>query len=53
MKLVEISQIAAGFVPVDMSAAANNGDWINLRDWNHLTVIIYKAVRMMAGRAPG
>lgn len=43
MKLAENSQIAAGFVPVDMSAAANNGDWINMRDWNHLTVIVYKS----------
>jgi hypothetical protein len=43
MKLVENAQIAAGFVPVDMSAGANNGDWINLRDWNHLTVIVFKA----------
>jgi hypothetical protein len=43
MKLVENAQIAAGFVPVDMSDGASNGDWINLRDWNHLTVIVYKA----------
>jgi hypothetical protein len=43
MKLVENAQIAAGFVPVDMQAGANNGDWINLRDWNHLTVVVYKA----------
>lgn len=43
MKLVEKAQIASGFVPIDMSAAANNGDWMNMRDWNHLTVIVFKS----------
>jgi hypothetical protein len=43
MKLVEQAQIAAGFVPVDMAAGANNGDWISLKDYNHLTILFYKA----------
>lgn len=43
MKLIEQTQICAGFVPVDLSAAANNGDWLSLRDYNHATIIFFKA----------
>ena len=41
MKLVECSQIVAGFVPLDLQTQ-RDGDWVRLRDFNHLTVIFYK-----------
>ena len=41
MKLVEKAQIVAGFVPLDLQTQ-RDGDWVRLRDFNHLTVIFYK-----------
>src|SRR5258708_27909162 len=43
MKLVEKSQIVAGFVPLDLQTQ-RDGDWVHLRDFNHLTVIFYKGI---------
>ena len=43
MRIAEEGQIVSGFVPVDMQAAANNGDWVNMKEYNHLTVILFKA----------
>ena len=43
MKLVEKSQIVAGFVPLDLQTQ-RDGDWVRLRDFNHLTVIFYKGI---------
>ncbi|MCI0380328.1 MAG: hypothetical protein L0215_22315 [Gemmataceae bacterium] len=42
MKLVENSQIVAGFVPLDLQIQ-RDGDWVSMKDFNHLTVIFYKA----------
>ncbi len=42
MRLVENSQIVSGFLPVDMSAAANDGDWFGLENFNHLAVVFFK-----------
>ena len=41
MKLVEQTQIVAGFVPLDLQTQ-RDGDFVHLRDFNHLTVIFYK-----------
>ena len=41
MKLVENAQIVAGFVPLDLQTQ-RDGDWVHLRDFNHLSVIFYK-----------
>ncbi|MCS7045395.1 MAG: hypothetical protein NZO58_03465 [Gemmataceae bacterium] len=41
MKLVEQAQIVAGFVPLDLQTQ-RDGDWVRLRDFNHLTVIFFK-----------
>lgn len=41
MKLVENSQIVCGFVPLDMQTQ-RDGDWVSLRDFNHLSIIFYK-----------
>lgn len=35
--------IEAGVVPVDMSAAANNGDWVSLVNYHRCVVVLYKA----------
>jgi hypothetical protein len=44
MRLVESTQIVSGFLPVDLQTAANSGDYVSLKDYNHLTVIFFKAV---------
>ncbi len=41
MKLIENSQIVAGFVPLDLQTQ-RDGDWVRLRDFNHLTIVFYK-----------
>ena len=41
--LVERTQICAGFGPVDMSAAANNGDWVSMKDFDRCSIIFFKA----------
>lgn len=44
-------QIAEGFIPVDMSAAANDGDWVSLENFRSCLVVLYKAVGT-AGQDP-
>lgn len=39
----EQAQIVVGFGPVDMSAAANNGDWVSLKNYHKVTVVLIKA----------
>jgi hypothetical protein len=36
-------QVCAGFVPVDMSAAANNGDWVSMKNFARCTIVLFKA----------
>ena len=43
MKFVEMMQIVAGFLPVDMQAGANDGDWINMKMYEHAAVVLLKA----------
>src|SRR5437899_2301833 len=50
MKLVENAQIVAGFVPLDLQTQ-RDGDWVLLRDFNHLTIVFYKGVGQ-AGENP-
>jgi hypothetical protein len=43
MKLfAEEAQLAAGFVPVNLATAANDGDWVSLKNYRHLAVIVFK-----------
>ena len=35
--------IVSCFVPIDLETAANTGDWVSLKYWNHLTVVLFKA----------
>jgi len=44
MKFVEEHQICAGFNPVDMNTGANNGDWVSMKLYNHLTCILFKGI---------
>jgi len=37
------SQIVSGFVPVDMQAGANTGDWVSVENFNHLSIVFFKA----------
>ncbi len=41
--LVERMQICAAFGPADLSAAANNGDWVSLKDFDSCAIIFFKA----------
>ena len=43
MKFPEISQLVNGFVPVDMSAGANNGDWVSLKSYGKVGILFTKA----------
>ena len=43
MKLVENSQIVCGFVPLDLQTQ-RDGDWVAMKDYNHLTIVFYKGV---------
>lgn len=36
-------QIAAAFVPVDMQAGANNGDWVNMANYQRVLAVLFKA----------
>lgn len=40
---LEKVQIAAAFVPVDMSTAANNGDWVSLKNYGRVAIVLFKA----------
>lgn len=35
-------QVISGFVPVDMAAGNNNGDWVNMENYENVSVILYK-----------
>lgn len=36
-------QIAQGFLPVDLSAGANDGDWVSLEQYRRCLVVLYGA----------
>ena len=41
--MLDQMQIAAGFVPVNLAAGANNSDWVNLESYARLLIVFYKA----------
>lgn len=41
--LAEEMQIAAGFVPSDLAAAAQSGDWVSMKNHRHLAILVIKA----------
>ena len=42
-RLIDSTQIVSGFVPVDTQSAANPGDVVSMKNYNHLTVVFFKA----------
>ena len=40
--MLDLMQIAAGFVPVDLSVGANNSHWVNLKAYARLLILFYK-----------
>ena len=45
MRFLEQAQIAAGFLPVDLStgtASLREGDWVSLENFNHIAIVLYK-----------
>lgn len=49
-KLVQDGQIETGAVPKDITGAATTGDYVSLRDYGHLTVILQQGA--WAGGTP-
>jgi hypothetical protein len=43
-KLLEQLKIVAGFLPVDMQTAANQGDYVSMAHYRRLLVVLFKAV---------
>lgn len=41
--LVETTQIVAAIIPVDSQTGANNGDWVSMKNFDRLTIILLKA----------
>jgi hypothetical protein len=42
-RLVEVSQIVSGIIPVDLSGGANAGDWVSMKGYGHIAVVLFKA----------
>ena len=42
-EFLEIADIIPAFVPVDMQTAANNGQWIAMKDFSRLLCVLLKA----------
>ena len=41
--LMENGNLQSAFIPVDLQAAANNGDWVSLKLYNHVALVVFKA----------
>lgn len=41
-RLTEEAQIAAALLPVNLATAANDGDWVSLKNYDHLAIVIIK-----------
>ncbi len=50
-RFLESHDIVPAIVPVDLGAAANNGDWVNLRDYESVVIVLFKAAGT-AGQDP-
>jgi len=40
---VETHQVVAAIIPVDSQSAANNGDWVSLKNFGSVVCLLYKA----------
>lgn len=43
MRLVETIGIVPAIVPVDLSAAAADGDYVSLKNYGHVAIVVFKA----------
>lgn len=50
-EFLETCEIVPAIIPVDLSTAANNGDWVNLRDYEGALVVLFKGAGT-AGQDP-
>lgn len=50
-KFLEGAQIVSAIVPVDLSLAANDGDWVNLESYGRCLVVVHKGIGT-AGQDP-
>lgn len=41
-RLVENAQIAAAILPVNLATAVNNGDWVSLKNYGHVAIVVIK-----------
>jgi len=44
MRIAEECQVVAGIIPVDLQTAANPGDWVSMKNYDHLSIIVYTGV---------
>ena len=51
MRIVEDCQIVSAIVPVDLTTAANAGDWVSLKEYDHCTIIVFTGIGT-AGQDP-
>ncbi len=40
---LEKNQVVAAIIPVDLMTAANNGDWVSLKNYGRVAAILFKA----------
>ena len=44
MTILEHVQVVQGFLPVDLSVAQNDGDWVSLKHYRHLAILFHAGV---------
>lgn len=42
-ELQEFMQVQAAIIPVSLDAAANNGDWVSMKNYARLAIVFFKA----------
>lgn len=42
MRLAETIQMVAGIIPVNLQTAANDGDWVSLKNYGHVAIVVLK-----------
>lgn len=42
MRLAEVLQFVPAFVPVNMATAANTGDWVSMKNFKHVAIVLVK-----------
>lgn len=43
MEFLSYCNIISNIIPVDLQTAANNGDWVNMRDYDRVLAVLFKA----------